>query len=240
MSDKQPLDTMGTVLNVSQSIRKSWSMNGGEITTSTWKGAYDEVNAQYETLKSVAGYTPTWDTLDFDLTNGRATLVARAASDGMTLYELFRNKEQLPLQCAKYFLYDAPVLASDDVANCYNAFSQGILPSETGFTDKQLEFYNHLMEGVDKVLQTSWVLRETKNVSKRSQITATLSGIDTVQDTPDVAAANSLIGTLPEGEWLYVGPDVRQYGVRRYQIVSEWWWRYKWSKRLYGGTWEPA
>jgi hypothetical protein len=159
-------------------------------------------------------------------------LIAREVADGKPIYELWGNDLYKPVQTHPYFdsLTPAEFLA------VRQAMDDG---TEITSADKKQELWELENRGTVEYLESAYVLRETKNVSKRSVLAASYDNVNRVESPPDTAQVNRLIGSLPAGQWLKKSPQVRQYGARRWQIVQEWWWAVTWSAILYGGTGAP-
>jgi hypothetical protein len=151
-------------------------------------------------------------------TNGASPLTAAEVHAVQTAYELGINQ------------------------NPYQTVNGGALPypfNGSAFSAAETVLYNFYAMGVQEYTLPGYVLRSVRNVSKRSTVAASYANVNTVQPPPNVANVNTLIGSLPTGEWLLKAPQVRQYGARRWQITQEWWWSPKWSALLYGGTGTP-
>jgi hypothetical protein len=149
--------------------------------------------------------------------------------DGETTYELMANEMSQHISTHSYFAS----LTDSEVAAVLQAV-EAKQPST--FTGAQSDLYAHCIRGLDEYVVSNYVLRETKNVSKRSLLTASYTNVNQVDTPPDTQVANTLIGLVPSGEWLKKTPIVRQVGNRRWQIIQEWWWAEKWSRILYGGS----
>jgi hypothetical protein len=233
------IDTIGTTVPVQQGNRLHWDYAGGEVTEQRWEGVQAGIDNLYTFYKAYAGYMPTLDSLDLDQGRGKAILIARSVGNGEVNYELYGNDIYKSVETAKYFAIDAPVLTASQIMAVRQAITDQKSEAATGFAGKQLELWKLQAQGTDQYYETSYVLRETKNASKRSTLTASFLNVNRVESPPDTSAVNTLIGALPTGEWIKKAPQVRLIGLKRWQITTEWWWANKWSAILYGGTGTP-
>jgi hypothetical protein len=226
------LDIIGTSSPTTARVTKSWDYFNGEVTETVIRGTRAAVATAYETYKAVAGFSPEYDSVSFDPGRGLAQLSIRQIQDGAPLYELQANELSNPIWLHSHF----SALSAADILEVRMAFESG---TEISTGDAKQDLWEMLCKGTEEYLISSYVLRETKNVSKRSTVAASYSNVNRVEAPPDITAVNALIGGLPSGEWLKKAPVVRQVGSRRWQIVTEWWWAEKWSEILYGGTLTP-
>lgn len=232
------LQVIGSTGAIQQSIAKQWAYSPGETSQTVYKGVYAAVSNLYEQYKAVAGYNPTYDQLSLLYNRGTGTLTVSTVQDGTAQYELIGNELSNPIWSHPYFLTsDTPSarLTADQIREVRRSWETGT-ETTCPFTDKQKTLYDMMSAGTIEYLVSSYVLRETKIVSKRSTVQASYVGVNTVVTPPSTSSVNSLIGALPTGEWLKKTPQVRMAGARRWMIETEWWWAVKWSAILYGGT----
>jgi hypothetical protein len=91
--------------------------------------------------------------------------------------------------------------------------------------------------GQETFYETGFTLRRSLYGVRTSAIKATFVGINTVNVTPTFSTRmETLILSLPAGEWLYRPPQAEHMGRGRWRVVQEWQWAEKWSI-VYGGTW---
>lgn len=223
------LDQIGNDSACQQGTKLVWSYYDGERQAITYKGNKSVISALYNSYKSVAGFSPDYDGIEYDPGRGLATLTLSRVADGEPLYELSANDVMNHISTNENF----DSLTGDQVAAVLSAVDER---EANSFTSLQSYLYEHLIRGIEEYPVSQYVLRETKNVSKRSVVTASFDNVNRVTSPPATNAANTLIGELPTGEWVKKAPIVRQIGARRWQIQTEWWWARKWSKMLYGGT----
>lgn len=233
-----PLDILGTTAATEQGRRKVYTFFDGEREERVFMGPTDAVETLYNLYKTVAGYNPDYDVVEFDPGRGKGTLRISKVEDGEAVYELYPNEILKPIALHKYFAITATAVTADEMATINQNIPLATPAASTGLTGKALTLYKYMLWGMEEYLETGYVLRETKNVSKRSTVAASYTGVNTVVTPPSTSAVNSLIGTLPSGEWLKKAPVVRMIGKRRWQIVTEWWWAEKWAA-IYGGSWTP-
>jgi len=227
------LQVYGSTGAIQQSSTTRWAYGQGEISETVYKGVYAAVKTLYDSYKAVAGSNPTYDQLNIVYERGKGILSVSTVDDGTPQYELIANELSQPVSQHNYFkgtLTDAQIGA---------VIAAVQTQSPEVFTGKQLELQNMLLSGVTEYMVSSYVLRETKQVSKRSSVSASFANVNLKDTPPATTTVNSLIGTLPTGEWLKKAPQVRLIGTKRWTIQTEWWWYEKLSAILYGGTGTP-
>jgi hypothetical protein len=225
------LDQIGTTDPVKQGTKLTWSYFDGEREGVQYKGERSIIYSLYQSYKTVAGFNPEYDGIDYDPGKGLATLTLYKVADGEPLYELSANEISQSITMHEYF-EDLTVEQVRQVLVVIN----DLTPADGTWTDLQQQLHTQLLFGITEYNISQYVLRETKTVSKRSTVTAAFDEVNTVSDPPSTSAANTLIGELPTGEWVKKSPVVRQIGSRKWQIITEWWWYRKASRILYGGT----
>ena len=226
------LEIIGSNGAIQQTVTTSWNYLNGEVNATVYKGVYDAVNQLYQNYKGFAGFAPQIDNLQLVYQRGTGTLTVTMLNDGAPQYELIGNEISNPIWTNSYFAS----LTGQQVSDVRKDFEQGLGGTFTGL---QLDLWNLLALGTEDYLVSSYVLRETKQCSKKSALTASYDNVNKVDTPPSTASVNSLIGGLPSGEWLKKTPQVRLIGAKRWSISTEWWWAEKWSAALYGGTGTP-
>lgn len=239
------LDIIGSQAAIQQGSRKTWDFNTGEREIRSWKGVNTAIANLYALYKAVAGNMPELDSLDLDMGRGIGTLVASLTEDAsQAVYELFANDIYKPIEQHKYFAISGTPLTATQIVNVRRAISLGKTEAEVSaapwsFATKQLELWQLYAKGTVECVVRQYVLRETYIVSKRSQLTASYTGVETVQDPPNAKAVNQILGNIPTQEWLKRTPVVRTLGKIRWSIMQEWWGADAWSAVMYGGTATP-
>ena len=231
------LQVIGSSGAILQTTNSRWSYGQGEVSESTYKGVMAAVQALYDSYKAVAGFAPTIDQMNLMYARGLGTLTVSIITDGEPQYEMIPNELSNPIWTSDYFAVTAPALTAQQVNAVRRDFELGLNGT---FTGKQLELWNYLNAGSEEFQTSSYVLRETKQTSKKSILRADYANVNRVVTPPDTATVNSLIGNLPAGEWLKKAPSVKLVGSKRWLIQTEWWWATKWSSALYGGSWTPT
>jgi hypothetical protein len=226
------LQVIGATGSIQQSVGKSWNYLNGEVSQTVYKGVYASVEALYNSYKAVAGSAPSIDSLQLTYQRGTGVLTVSTIEDGTPQYELIGNELSNPVWTHSHFA----ALTAAEIEAVRRDFEQGLGGT---FTGTQLELWNMLSQGTEEYLVSSYVLRETKQVSKKSNVTASYTDVNKVMTPPNTSAVNALIGSLPPGEWLKKTPQVRLIGSKRWQISTEWWWAEKWSSILYSGSGTP-
>jgi hypothetical protein len=222
---------LGDQGTIEHNHRKSWTYNDGERESWEVRGTQELLDGVYALYKLAAGGNPAYESLDYDPGYGYGRVLISRTEDGAAVYELLANEFGKRPEHHSYF----QSLGADTISATLKAFNDGVDETKSGYTSKQLELLRHLYGGVDAIPDSGYVLRVSQTCSKRSILRPSYSGVNTVQTPPDVAAANALIGNLPDGEWLKKAPQVITVGPRKWRIVQEWWWAEKWSCAV-GGT----
>jgi len=237
------LSVFGVTGAVEQGKKYSWTPSTGEILTQTFRGVATNVKTLYDTYKAAGMSNPDYDSMNLDMGRGNALLIITKAGDATNaVYELLSNDITRPIWTAPYFVEEVPVLTATQISQVMAAYHHIQYMTETTptpdpstFTGKQLELYRAMEHGIQEYNCSSYVLRETKLVTWRSQVSASFDNVNAVDTPPNTAAVNTLIGPLPDGQWLKRAPNVVQVGRRRWQIVTEWWWARKWLMNVYPG-----
>lgn len=212
--------------------RKRWGYFDGEVSEFRVTGPTAAVDAFYQTAVSVAGSSPTYDSIEFDPGVGVGRMLLRRIVDGAVCFELWGNSVMEPIAENKYFA----ALTADQVAKCFDSLARGLTETKAGFAGVQKTLYRHLLHGVTELPNSAYVLRSTQITSKRGTLTASYVDVNRVVVPPNTSTANAIIGALPAGEWLKQAPLVTQARAKSWRITQEWWWAEKWSVAL-GGTW---
>jgi hypothetical protein len=232
-------------------VPRSWAYQSGETIKYIYRGPRALTSAIYDTAKAVNAFTPVYDSIEDDPGRGIGTATLTVVQDAQTSYELCANKILKPIEQIAYYAIDDPALTGDQIVFVMEAFNCACKKAEFiadsrytgagGSQAKLLALLTDLSFGITEKQETVWVLRETRMLSKRTLYTLDHTGVNTVVDLPNVAAINTILnmGGVPGGEWLKDAPTLRTYGNQKWAAVQEWQWAQKWSKRLYGGTWEP-
>lgn len=242
------LEIFGSTEATQQGTKTRWQQGGGESKLYTWRGPTAAIESLYNGFVSAAAIDPTFVVMDFDPGKGLGTLTIQRADpetvigtqveNGITkLYELFSNEFLKPVHQNAWFSGDAGLTAAQ-IQEVYLAF-ETFTPDATFDTDLQTQLYNLLCKGTQDYFESGYVIRESKIVNGRNAVQANFVNVNRVSAPPDGAAANTLIGSLPSGEWLKKSPNVRQISKTKWHIETEWWWAEKWSAVLYGGTGSP-
>lgn len=248
------LQTIGSTSAVEQGKKKQFVRGGAESELWSYRGPKAAVAALYEAFKSAALIDPTIAVIDYDEGRGLSTLTVNKAteqallgvsnSNGITtVYELIPNEFSKRPELAPYFQGETPI-TNDQIRAAYNAHldqtvnDEATLITRYSLASLSLDLFRLLEKGVEEYLESAYVLRETKVVSGRNAVRANFDNINRVDTPPENAATNTLIGNLNErgGEWLKKAPSIRQITKTKWSVVTEWWWAWKWSAKLYGGT----
>lgn len=216
---------------VEQASKLRWGYVDGESQQNEWVGPASDLLTLYNNYKALAGSTPQLDALELDL-RMPARLVATFAENGNTMYELMANDVNKPIYQNSYF---------DDLTAAQKIAVRIAVDEGTTITTpaKAVSLWTFLASGVEEYLETQYVLRETKRVSLRSEVRASYTNVNRVDEPPSYATNTPMISSVPSGEWLKRPPIVRNIGQRRWEVITEWWWANKWSAILYGGTGSP-
>ncbi len=247
------LQTLGSTAATEQGKRKRWQRGGSEDQLWTYRGPTAAVESLYEAFKASALVDPKIAVLDYDAGRGLGSLTVAYADDQAalgvsnangitTLYELIPNEFSKRPELAPYF----NGIDADKTVQAYQAYEAGASLTEAqdppyNLSNIDLDLFKLLRSGVEEYLESAYVLRETKVVSGKNAVQSNFNNVNRVDTPPTNAATNQLIGSINElgGEWLKKAPAIRQISRTKWSVVTEWWWAYKWSGVLYGGTLEP-
>ena len=231
-----PMQRSGVPL-VEKGTKVHWDYATGRTEELKYEGIGPNLYASFLNYLNVAGYTPELDSLDYDPGRGKGTLLARIVSDGEPMYELFSNDQYKAVARHSYF----STLSDAEIVEVADAVERKI--ANPGFSSKQGQLWIMLVRGQEHYIVSVFVLRETKMLSKRSQVKASYTNVNKVDTPPNVSAVNTLMGVLPELEWLKKCPTLAMIGARRWKLTTEWWSDDSegkgWSKILYNGTGAP-
>ena len=238
------LDIIGNAAMEEQGKRKTWTPTTGTVTIHKWKGSATNADALFDSLVTLQGSTPQYDSITLDEGRGVGTVEARKLQDDTgseavnkveDVYELYSSEIQEDIEFAPYY----QALTGAEVQDVRLAIESGATAVDAAWSPLQGSLFFSLLKGVRSYIRSSYVLRQTQITSWRSTIQASFANVNQIDTPPNVSAINTLIGALPAGEWLKKAPNVRQYGTNQWQIVTEWWW----SDRIhvmYGGSWIPS
>lgn len=250
------LQTIGSTNAVEQGKKKQFVRGGAESELWSYRGPKAAVAALYDAFKSAALIDPTIAVIDYDEGRGLSTLTVNKAteqallgvsnSNGITtVYELIPNEFSKRPELAPYMAdVGSGAITRDEIRAAYNAHADQTVNDETtlvaryGLSGKSLVLFRILESGIEEYIESAYVLRETKVVSGRNAVRANFDNVNRVDNPPENAATNTLIGNLGErgGEWLKKAPSIRQITKTKWSVVTEWWWANKWDYYLYGGT----
>ena len=258
---------IGSNATVRTVVRKRWTPESGEEETREFRGPPDKVSATYEATKTEAeAGDERFASLDYELANGRAKLIAYYARQGgsggdvpmgssantSTIEELYgvdvvKDIRQHPKFQAggEWALTDAQLQGvwdyyQKDVSD-FETDGDGVIIERTAWTDNQKRLYRKLIHGEDSYLETAFILRRTVYGARNRRVKATFTNTNKVGEIQrlSVKMAN-LLDTLPVGEWLKK-PSTCEYLTKgQWRVSEEYHWAEKWSS-LYGGTldWGP-
>lgn len=234
-------EILGSTAATPKSTKRAWDRRGGERVVQPYEGPDSAILALYNNLKAaaVAGRSSATDSIEYDPGRGKASLQVVYTDDGVAIYELFANEFTKSVKQAPYFTTEDPALTTAQIEEVAQAYDDGKSVATAGFTGKQATLLTMLNMGIEEYYESGWVLRETTIVGWKSTVSTSLANVNEVVAPPSIPEAQSLIGSLPSGEWLYKAPVIRTDGPKRWVIVREWWWANKWSAALYGGTGTP-
>ena len=222
---------------IEQGTDLEWGYPEGKSQRTKFEGSPEEIIKVFDNWVSLTGYVPEIDHINFNQESGKATLILSFGEDGYTQYELYSNTEQTPIYQHSYFTTDNPPLTVAQIVAVRNAFDEGSTISGTG---KDAELLQMLNMGYETFRQTLFVLRETKIVSRRSAVRASLAGLNEVDDDmPNFSTGNPIIGAITDREWLKSDCNVKTISRTKQAIVTEWLGAVGWSKILYKGSLIP-
>jgi hypothetical protein len=222
-------------------VPRTWNYSSGEVTRYVSRGPRAKGFEQYQLYKTVNAFKPVYDSIEYDPGRGISTVIATVVEDAETVYEMLADKLMKPIEQSDYYALEETPLTGQQIDDVIVAFKFGTKPPLTFWVAKQNELFTDLSYGITEIEMTRFVLRETKTVSKRSTVKADYANCNRVCELPDTSAVNSLMNMvdIPTGEWKKDTPQTRTFGSKKWQITTEWQWALAWSKRHYGGTWDP-
>jgi hypothetical protein len=236
------LDIKGSTDAIAQGIKLSFTNVSGEEQILTYKGNSVAVQALYNTFKSLVNNYAAYDSVEFDQGKGNGTLIAKLIADGPGTFELYANEMVLPLELAP----DFSALKAYEILESKIAVSKGISPTDfdANYDPTTIEslYYKYLCSGMVEYNFSSYVIRSSQIVSRRSQVRADFANVNKVVALPNGLESSLAIITgvaALGGEWLKKSPHVQTIGTKKYQVSYELWWSDKWPKIPYGGSWEP-
>jgi hypothetical protein len=218
-----------------------WVYGTGETRSIEYQGERSDVLAKYETLKTQNGIKQA----TYSNANGRSRVIARFAredidggtGDGVTIIEeLFGIDELRAIHAAPAFR----ALSDDAIAAVLIAaesrLAEALITGYAGWAAAQKELRWQIIHGEESYYDTKFTLRIKKQGVRSSALRGVFTGINTVVAVPALSAGMAeLVGTLPNGEWLYKPPQIEYAGRGVWSVSSEYHWAAKWSK-VYGGT----
>lgn len=214
-----------------------FTVERGERYTATYTGTAAELKDTYDqTVPQVSDGSTSIRSVTYRASQGRGTVVIASEDDPTTgngVQELLGIDVIMPIYRAPYF----ESLTTETIAEIKIRFDEGIsdiTPYYSGTKEKQL--FGHLVMGQTSYYETAYVLRRTYNTSNAAAVKLVANDQNTVVELPELAfSIQSLVNTLPSGEWLK-RPVQCRYAARSGWVVSdEYQWAPKWSV-VYGGT----
>lgn len=239
---------------------RAWDEQNGVQTRRRFVGTAEKVRAKFNEL-SALGYSSGADGIDESFNGKKGELIIRVNDDsggdsgGNTeelnaVWELFASDTPEPIQNHR----DFDAITSARKSEIMKLIRKGD-PLGTGATVAEKKLYAYLASGVKDFLHFTLTLRKTTTVSRRTTITASYAGINTIvaqtaeelnsvinPPTMIIGALTSLPkigGDAGAWEWLKKGTQTRQIGRGKFQIVYEW-QGYTRAADIYGGSWVPS
>ncbi len=218
-----------------------WIRGVGETRQIEFRGERNTVKSRYESLKNEVGIAA----LNYQNAEGRARLMGRfvrtdsigGGQDGVTIVEELHGIDIVRS------IFAAPLWADlddDDIAEVAAAVEARLPEAEIdgyadwGNTKKELRW--QMLHGQDSYFETVFALRIRKQGVRSSALQGVFANINTVVPVPTLSAGMAeLVGTLPDGEWLYKPPQVEYVRRGVWSVSSEWNWSAAWSV-MYGGS----
>jgi hypothetical protein len=220
----------------------------------------------YEATKAEAETDSRFSGLDYEVSRGRAFLVARygraggsggdvpigAAGNTSTIEELYaidiiKDIRQHPKfqTGGDWVLTDAQLQAVVDYHNKdvddFERDADGVIIERPAWSDSQKRLYRMLIHGFSEYVETGFILRRSIYGARNTRVLATFDGINEVGDIERLSVKmQNLIQSLPTGEWLKKPSQAEYLGRGQWRISEEFHWAQKWHS-IYGGAldWGP-
>ena len=214
----------------------------GETETLEWRGEKSDTLAKYCELKTDLRTRE----ISYVNSEGRSRVVAKfvrtgaAGGDGgndvTTIEELLGVDIVRAIYASEYFRE----LDDDEIAAVLlaveNRWAEAEIPKYATWDAKQKNLRWHMLHGQDTFFETLFVLRIKKQGVASSSLRGTFENVNMVTALPSLSVGMlDIVGTLPEGEWLYKPPQVEYVQRGVWSVAQEWTWEPKWSI-VYGGT----
>lgn len=228
---------IGNTGAVYQGYTSNWQAYDGASKEMIYRGPATAIEALAAQFRALVGPDQK-DTVRVSVINGRAELRVSAVSTGsdggsidiaVPLYELEGNDVRKRAELSPYFKAN---LTAQEILDCYTAYDKAVAVAAFDGSDVAKSFYSRVCAaaGEPEYLDTAPVLRETITTTRRSVIRASYTHINHQMRTSrlqgevaDWSACQAQIGALPDMTWLKRFPRTRQYGRKRWQIVTEYW-----------------
>ncbi len=212
----------------------------GTTITREWRGEKNAVLSKYQSLLGVVGLREA----AYSNAEGRSRVVAKFIRDvdggggnSVTIVEELLGVDQVrSIYAAQMFreLTDnamAAVLLATE-----NRVADEDIDGYGDWTDVQKELRWQMLHGQESYYETTFVLRVKKQGVRSSALRGVFTGVNEIKALPQLSSGmTELVGTLPDGEWLYKPPQVQYVQRGIWSVESEWNWAPKWSV-VYGGT----
>jgi hypothetical protein len=221
--------------SAAQSESRKWVRDVGETITQEWRGEKAATLAKYNALKADIGLAQ----VSYSNAEGRSRVVAEFArnDDDVTIVE-----ELLGIDLVRniYAAETFRTLTDDQLSAVMLATESRAKDAEingySSWSAKQKELRYQMMHGQESYYETAFLLRIRKQGVRSSKLRGAFAGINTVVDLPALSAGmREIVGTLPDGEWLYKPPQVGYIQRGIWNVSTEYHWAKKWSV-VYGGT----
>lgn len=237
-----------------EQVTKSWTPDKGETITTRKSGPKESTSALYTTDKTAATTDPTSLITSLNLVEekgrGIYTIISVPSESGFSafgtgddgLQEILAIDVVRPIETAKYFAD----LEYNEMAAVMVAYLDKDTEVDVGWNATQKVLFKHLAMGRQSYYETAYVFRRTWRTNSRAQLRASMDGINTVQELPNLSKTlENLIAGLPDGQWLKRPTQVRFLGREGWDVSEEYLWaphdsenseKTGWSVVYEGGT----
>ena len=214
----------------------------GETETLEWRGEKSDTLAKYCELKTDLRTRE----ISYVNSEGRSRVVCKFVrtsetgrydgNDVTTIEELLGVDIVRAIYASEYFRE----LDDDEISAVLlaveNRWAEAEIPGYDTWDAKQKDLRWHMLHGQDTFFETLFVLRIRRQGVASSSLRGTFENVNMVTALPSLSVGMlDIVGTLPEGEWLYKPPQVEYVQRGVWSVAQEWNWAPKWSI-VYGGT----
>ena len=233
--------------------RKRWSRERGDYYTDAYRGLLADAEDFYNTYRQ----SDLADEVSFDQSKGVATVELTLQDDvpgggGQATIPLNEYWEVMPMEVYKPLRsHETFTLAADQTKLEAVRMAWEMSRPHTPAAGAATTYQNLLHRFVEEYVRSQFVLTQTIEVGRRSQLSASWEGVDRAQKinvAPGPEPPRAIIGAIDDHpdydadkkQFLKKAPMIRQIDRGKYSIQASWWFARRWSATLYEGDVEAA